>query len=216
MAKKKTIKKRSAPLFSLNAKVFLALASIVIAIGILYLGSKDQRILQVPQDTSHTIPDSVHVAHFSSGKIAFIKNGNVWIADNNGRAHPVTNDAAEKISENYPKPLKYRTPVWSPDGKYLAFVQVINYTEEAHILIFDGEKIISKRLGAIGRNQKTAELEGNGLEIAARYFPVVSDSMGDQVLALRKKYGYQPSENNIVPKATIIEAQELKEKYGII
>lgn len=77
---------------------------------------------------------------FSSGKMSFIKDGNVWWGEPEGVAYQLTSDAADQISPTTNFPVKYRLPLWSPEGKKLAFKQQIDHNI-ARVLISDGKSI---------------------------------------------------------------------------
>ena len=66
----------------------------------------------------------ISVPKIQSGKIAFIKNNNLWVADGNGVATQLTND---NISINnsglFPTSVDYQHPSWSTDGNKIVFIQ---------------------------------------------------------------------------------------------
>ncbi|MBX7156890.1 MAG: hypothetical protein K1X66_00690 [Verrucomicrobiae bacterium] len=114
-----------------------------------------------------------------------------------------------------------------PNGFYLGRIDEINAygiikwgtagggTGGYTAYIFDGEKIIEKDLGYIRRNEKTYELEGKGIEIAAKYFTSVSDTIVDKVERLRAERGYKPNRSAFVSSAKEIGSDELSRKYGV-
>ncbi|TSC88206.1 MAG: hypothetical protein G01um10145_915 [Microgenomates group bacterium Gr01-1014_5] len=89
---------------------------------------------------------SISVPVFSSGKIAFIKDNNVWLAEVNGKARQITFDATEKISETFNHRLYYSKPRWSPDGSKFAFQQYFSGSENVPILVTDGKNISADAL----------------------------------------------------------------------
>lgn len=116
---------------------------LILLLGVYFLGLKNGEINngQHSSQINSNKSSSLATPSFSFGKIAFIKDGNVWVADQNGKATELTHDATRSISETYDHSLEYKTPVWSPSGTKLAFVQVIDKSSSAQIMVSDGKKV---------------------------------------------------------------------------
>jgi len=115
-----------------------------------------------------------------------------------------------------------------PDGFYLGEIDEINRYgiikfwpsgggEGGYsVYIFDGEKITEIPLGALIRNRETLEIEGKGLEIAAKYSLIVSDAIYDQVQRLRADPEYHEIDTSkFVSAAQSVNTEILAEKYKI-
>jgi hypothetical protein len=82
--------------------------------------------------------------------------------------------------------------------------------------LFNGSTITEKPLGAIERNPRTAELEGKGIEIAAKYSLSVSDVLRDRVERFRSEHGIKaPDPASFITRVQTISAADLAKKYGV-
>lgn len=82
--------------------------------------------------------------------------------------------------------------------------------------VFNGASIADHQLGTVDRNPQTLELEGNGVQMAAKYTISVADSLRDQVERLRADGAYAaPDPAHIVTHPTTISSNELSERYGV-
>lgn len=108
-----------------------------------------------------------------------------------------------KISEIDGYGIVKFSPAGGGEGAYTAY-------------IFDGSRIVERNLGSIERNRTTFELEGRGIEIAAKYSRFVSDAIRGRVEQLRTTQGFQsPEPSAFISNVKVIRSEELAGKYGI-
>lgn len=94
--------------------------------------------------------NNLPIPSFSSGRIAFVKNDNVYVAEKSGEVTQLTSDATESISTTFNHSIKYRFPIWSPQGDKFSFTQVFDYGDKAYIFISDGKSVSSKNSDMLG------------------------------------------------------------------
>lgn len=84
----------------------------------------NEEISSSPTPTKHPTVPEISVTKFDEGKLAFTKNGDIYISKGDGIAKSITKDGVN----NYPK--------WSQNGKYLAF------RGKDKIKIYNGESLL--------------------------------------------------------------------------
>lgn len=136
-----------------NFLTLIGIAFLILIVGAIayYLGTtKNTKQLQSnsqpSQGSAKTSTSSKEIVPpFSVGKIAFLrKDGNVYFAEKDGIVTQLTSDATDQVSKTFSYPIKYRFPIWSPEGDKFSFEQTFNYTDKAHILISDGKSVTSR------------------------------------------------------------------------
>ena len=80
---------------------------------------------------------TIAIPKLSNGKVAFIKDGNLFVATSDGLAARLTNDADNEFSKYYPFSVSYRLPQWSPDSEKLSVIQRLGSNNYAAILFTD-------------------------------------------------------------------------------
>ncbi len=103
-----------------------------------------RQMFNVPVQKLNKLTTSV----FSSGKIVFIKDGNLWWSEPNGATYSITDDATKNLTRLLKVPLNYSYPLWSPDGSKVAFSQSVGgvASQHAQILVTDGQNISTDSL----------------------------------------------------------------------
>lgn len=136
-----------------NFLILIGVIFLILIVGAVayYLGTtkNTKQIQSNPQpyqdNTQTSTTSKVTVPPFSAGKIAFLrKDGNIYFAEKDGSVTQLTSDATDQVSKTFSYPIKYRAPIWSPEGDKFSFEQTFNYTDKAHILISDGKTVTSR------------------------------------------------------------------------
>ncbi len=97
---------------SLSRLPFIAFIFLILVLGSLFF---------YQQKNSRRSEKIVQTASFTSGRIAFVHNYNIWVARPNGNAEALTHDAENNKTETSSLVLGYSHPLWAPDGKKLVF-----------------------------------------------------------------------------------------------
>jgi hypothetical protein len=116
----------------------------------------------------------------------------------------------------------------SPSGFYLGKIEELNRygivtfypagggTGAYIAYLFDGATISETPLGSIERNPATRNIEGAGIELAAKYSASPSDAIREEIEGFRASHGIKPPEtSSFVAAAQGISADELARRYNI-